>query len=152
PPDVLGCAIPRFQLQLYLGRPDAVVRSEGMELLYHDIGFEGDRVRHRLLLAEAARRRADEDSSRKHLEGAAHWMLHSGSVEQLCVLRLIDARDSRDSGELSRARRTMQEGLHLAQRCGLGLYQIGLLCEQAEVLLVEGDPAAAETAAREALT
>jgi hypothetical protein len=151
PPDILGCAIPRFQLQLYLGQFDAVVRSTGLESLYNHIGLEGDRARHRLLLAEAARRRADMDACRKHLEGAAQWILHSGSVEHMCLLHLTQARASRDSGELAGARRTVEEGLRLAQRCGLRLYHISLLCEQAEVFLREGDATASEAAAREAL-
>ena len=45
----------------------------------------------------------------------------------------------------------MEEGLHLARRCGLGLYQIELLTVKAELLLSESQAAAAEQSAREAL-
>jgi hypothetical protein len=45
----------------------------------------------------------------------------------------------------------VEEGLHLARRCGLGLYHIELLAVSAELCLHESQPAAAEQSAREAL-
>ena len=50
-----------------------------------------------------------------------------------------------------RAQRALDEGLHTARQCGLGLYHVDLLCEQAEVSLARGDAVTAEQAAREAL-
>jgi hypothetical protein len=44
----------------------------------------------------------------------------------------------------------VEEGLHLARRCGLGLYHIELLCAQAELSLGGGDLTTAEAAARDA--
>jgi hypothetical protein len=151
PPDLMGCAVPRDQLLLYLGRLGATRHTAGLETLYQTIGWEGDRARCRLFLAEAARRQADADGCRKHLDVAAGWVLHSGSVEHLCLLHLIQTRAARDAGDHAAARRAVEEGLHLARRCGLGLYHVELLCEQTEVFLSGGDAAAAETAARAAL-
>ena len=45
----------------------------------------------------------------------------------------------------------VDEGLHLARHCGLGLYHIELLAVRAELFLSDSQPAAAEQAAREAL-
>ena len=41
--------------------------------------------------------------------------------------------------------------MHLARRCGLGLYHIELLAVSAELLLADSQAVAAEQAAREAL-
>jgi hypothetical protein len=151
PPDLLGCAVPRDQLLLYLGRLGVARHTAEMENLYQYIGREGDRARCRLFLAEAARRQADADGCRRHLDAAAGWALHSGSVEHLCLWHLIRARSAREDGDRAAARRAVDEGMHLARRCGLGLYHVELLCEQAEAFLADGDAAAAEAAAREAL-
>jgi hypothetical protein len=151
PPDLLGCAVPRVQLLLYLGRLEVARRAAGMEALYQHIGWEADRARHLLFLAEVARRQADLVGSRKHLDAAATWILHSGSVEHLCLLHLIQARLALDAEDRAAARGAIDEGLHLAHRCGLRLYRIELLCQQAEVCLADANVADAETAAREAL-
>jgi hypothetical protein len=151
PPDLLACAVPRDQLLLYLGRLDVVRHTEGMKALYQHIGWEGDRARHRLFLAEVARRRADPTGCRKHLHAAAGWILHSGSVEHLCLMHLFQARLARDTGDHAAAQRALEEGLFLARRCGLRLYHVELLCEQAEGFLAEWNAQAAEAAAREAL-
>jgi hypothetical protein len=150
PPDSLGCAVPRDQLLLYLGRPGAAEHTAGMAALYQDIGWEGDRARYRLIQADAAWCRADPDGCRGHLDGAAGWILHSGSAEHLCLWHLLRARAARAVGEFPAARGAAEEGLHLARRCGLGLYHIDLLCEQAELALAGGETAAAEAAARDA--
>jgi hypothetical protein len=150
PPDRLGCAVPRHQLFLYLGRLSEARHIAGLAALYQDIGWEGDRARYRLIEAETARRRADPDGCFKHLVAAAGWILHSGSVEHLCQWHLIRARAARDVGDHAFARTAVEEGLHLARRCGLGLYHIELLCEEAELSLADGNGAAAERAARDA--
>jgi hypothetical protein len=152
PPDQLAAAIPREQVLLYLGRHFQVRRSSGvLEGFYQTIGWEGDRARSLLLLAEAARRQAEDSLCRKHLDTASAWILHSGSVEHLGLFHLVRARVDRRAGQLDRAQRVVEEGLHLTRHCGLGLYHIELLCEQAEIGLVRGDAPAAEQAAREAL-
>src|SRR5262249_22220955 len=98
---------------------------------------------------------ADEREAARLLESAAVWVLHSGSVEHLCLLHLLRARFAR-TGTSRRpdvASRELSEGLRLAEHSGLRLYQIELLCEQAALLLGDGNPAAAqraEHAAREA--
>jgi hypothetical protein len=151
PPDQLGSAVPREQLLLYLGRLGAVRRCRLLDDFYHDIGWEGDRSRSQLLLAEAARHQADLDLGRRYLDAASVWILHSGSVEHLCLLHLVRSRFARAVGDADGARRAVGEGLHVARQCGLGLYWIELLCELAEGLLAAGDAAEAENAAREAL-
>ena len=45
----------------------------------------------------------------------------------------------------------VDEGLHIARQCGLGLYHVELTCVQAEMLLAGADAVAAEHAAREAM-
>src|SRR5207247_4621452 len=94
PPDLLGCAIPREQILLYLGRLDGVRRATVLDSFLREIGWEGDRARCQLLLAEAARRQADETRCRQYLEAASVWILHSGSVEHLCLLYLVRSRFS----------------------------------------------------------
>jgi tetratricopeptide (TPR) repeat protein len=151
PGDDLGGVIPRDQVLLYLGRLDRVGRSVLLAGFYQDIGWEGDRARCELLLAERARRLADADACRKHLETAVRWILHAGSVEHLALLHLIRARAARTSGEGEAAQRAVEEGLHLARQCGLGLYHVELLCEAAEQCLARADAAAAEPLAAAAL-
>jgi hypothetical protein len=151
PPDQLGSAVPREQLLLYLGRLARVERAALLGGFYQDIGWEGDRARCQLLLAEASRRQFDLALCRKHLDGAAGWITHSGSVEHLCLLHLVRARAGRSAADLVSAQRALEEGLHLARQCGLGLYHVELLCEQAEGCLARADPSTAEQAAREAL-
>ncbi len=151
PPDRLGCAVPRDQLLLYRGRPDTLQHMAGMAVLYQDMGWEGDRARARLIQAEAALQWADTDGCRRQLDAAAGWILHSGSVEHLCRWHLIRARAARAAGDRTAAWGAVEEGLHLARRCGLGLYRIELLCQQAEHALAGGDAPAAATAASDAL-
>jgi hypothetical protein len=150
PPDLLSCALPRHQLLLYLGRLGVDRQAAALAAVYKDIGREGDRAHHHLIQAEIARRRADADACRSHLAAAAGWILHAGSVEHLCLMHLIQARADRLANDRAAARRAVEAGLHLARRCGLGLYFIELQCEQAEQLLLDGDAAAAETAAADA--
>ncbi len=115
------------------------------------MGWEGDRARCQLIAAEAARRQADVPACRNHLQAASGWILHSGSVEHLCLFHLVRARAAHDQGDRETAQRAIHEGLHLARVCGLGLYHIELLCVQAEINLARGDAPAAEHMAREAV-
>jgi hypothetical protein len=151
PPQPLSCPIPRDQLLLYQGRLSHIRQSALFERFYHEIGWEGDRARCQLLLAEVARRQGEMTRCRQHLNAAAGWILHAGSVEHLCLLHLVRSRAARSAGESDAACRAVAEGVHLARQCGLRLCQVELLCEQAEQLLAAGNPAAAESAVREAL-
>ncbi|HEY7311842.1 MAG TPA: hypothetical protein VH643_20935 [Gemmataceae bacterium] len=151
PPSVLGCAVPRAQILLYLGRLSQARQIAQLDPLYQDMGHEGERARCRLLAAEAARRQADAPACLAHLQAASGWILHSGSVEHLCLYHLMRARAAGDTGERETAQRAVHEGLHLARTCGLGLYHIELLCAQAEISLARGDAPAAEHTANEAL-
>ncbi len=150
PPTVLGGVLPRIQFLLYLGRLEQARQTAVVERFYQDIGWEGDRARCQLLLAEVARRQADPDLCQQYLHAAAGWILHSGSVEHLCLLHLVRARVARGAGQHEAAQRALDEGLHLARQCGLGLYHVELLCEQAELLLARGDAPGAEVRGREA--
>jgi hypothetical protein len=151
PPSVLGCAVPRAQALLSLGRLAEVRQAAGLGRLYHDLGWEGDRARCELLAAEAVRRDGDMAGCRRHLGAAAGWVLHSGSVEHLGLYHLVRARAGLDAGDTEAAQRALNEGLHLARRCGLGLVHVELLCTQAELWLARGDALAAERVAGEAL-
>jgi tetratricopeptide (TPR) repeat protein len=150
-PDPLGCVIPRAQILLYLGRfADAWLASQP-EQVYEMIGWEDDRARCMLFRAELASRMGDAQSARQSLEAAARWILHSGSVEHLCLYHLVQARIARHDGELQSARFAVNEGLHIARRCGLGLYLVELLCVDADLLLNRSELSSAEHTAREAL-
>lgn len=151
PDDDLGGVVPRDQVLLYLGRLGQVGRSTLLADFYQDIGWEGDRARCALLLAECHRRLADPERCRAHLEAASRWVLRAGSVEHLGLMHLVRARAARAAGAGEAARRAADEGLHLARQCGLGLYHIELLCEVAEQCLARADPAAAEPLAAAAL-
>jgi hypothetical protein len=151
PPSMLGCAVPRAQILLYLNRLTQCQHVSQLDPLYQLMGYEGERARCQLLVAEAARRQADRDSCRKNLEAAAGWILHSGSVEHLCLYHLVRARATTDAGRREDAQRAVNEGLHLARVHGLGLYHIELLCLQGEISLARGDAPAAERVAQEAL-
>jgi hypothetical protein len=144
PAPVLGCAVPRLHLLLFLGRHSAAWHTAGMEQLYGDLGWGGEEARYRLLLAELWRRQSDVAAARRYLDEASAWVLHSGSAEHLALLHLVRARLARTAGEGEAAQRAADEGLHLARQCGLGLALIELLCEQAELALARSDPAAAE--------
>jgi hypothetical protein len=150
PPSLLGCAVPRAQVLLYPGRLEQAARVEELGEVYRDLGWNGDRARCRLVLAEVARRRGDAEGCRRYLDKAAAWVLHSGSVEHLGLMHLVRARAAR-GGDGEEAQRAVSEGLHLARQCGLGLYQVELLCVQAEIMLDRGDAPAAERTAGEAL-
>lgn len=151
PPGVLGCAVPRSQLMLLLQRLNVGSYTEGLEEWYGESGLESDLSRCQLILAEAAMTLGNQSSCRQFLDAATPWILHSGSVEHLCLLQLTQARAARLAGDLAVARRAMEEGLHLANRCGLGLYQVELMCEQGEQLLASGDARNAAKTARAAV-
>lgn len=151
PPSVLGCAVPRAHILLYLGRFTQSRQIAQLDPLYQLMGHESERARGQLIAAEAARRQADAASCRDNLQAASGWILHSGSVEHLCLYHLMRARAARDFDEREVAQRAVNEGLYLARIHGLGLYHIELLCLQGEINLARGDAPAAERLAREAL-
>jgi hypothetical protein len=151
PSQPLGCVIPRDQLLLYLGRLSKIQQSSLLEDFYRQIGWEGDRTRCQLVLADAAWRQADIPLGRKYLEAASRWILHSGSVEHLCLMHLVRARLERLDESPDAGYRAVEEGLHVARHCGLGLYLVELLCEQAEWFLDRSNAGEAEAVVREAL-
>jgi hypothetical protein len=151
PPSVLGCAVPRAHVLLYLGRLTEARQIVRLDPLYQDMGREGDRARCQLLAAEAARRQADAKACHDLLQAAAGWILHAGSVEHLGLFHLVRARFTLGEQERETAQRAVNEGLLLARMSGLGLYHIELLCVQAQISLARGDAPAAEHVANEAL-
>ena len=152
PGDPLGCVIPRVQLLLLLDRTaDAWLATQQPEQVYEMIGWEDDRVRCQLFRAEVASRLGDHVGSERASDQATAWILHSGSVEHLCVYHLVRARIAMRSQDFAVAQSAVAEGLHLARLCGLGLYHIELLNVRAELSLAESQAPAAKQAAREAL-
>jgi hypothetical protein len=147
----LGVVVPRLQVLLYLGRLQDACHYADVPDFYREIGWEGERARGQLLLADVARRQADFDRCRHHLDAGCRWVLYSGSVEHLCLLHLVRARAARAAGDGEAAQRALDEGLHLSRQCGLGLYHIELLCEHAELCLARADAPAAERLASAAL-
>jgi tetratricopeptide (TPR) repeat protein len=151
PPDRLGCAVPRAQLLLYRGQLKRVRQSWQQIVLYQDIGWEGERARCQLFLSDAYRRQGDLTRPQGHLAKASNWILHSGSVEHLCLMHLMQTRLARSENDGEAAQRAIDAGIRLARQCGLGLYLIDMLCEQAELCLNRADAPAAEHFAAAAL-
>lgn len=151
PPQPLSCPISRDQMLLYRGLPGQVSQTALFVDLYDEMGWQGDRARCLLILADATRRLGDLARTRQHVQAATPWILHSGSVEHLCLFHLVSARMELDSRDLSAAQRSLREGLPLARRSSLGLYLVELLCTQAELDLVRGDAESATHHACEAL-
>jgi hypothetical protein len=151
PADALGCVVPRVQILLYLGRNADAWLATQPEQLYEMIGWEDDRARCQLFRADVASQLGDWEGARLSLEDATGWILHSGSVEHLCVFHLVRARIAFRAQDFQPAQLAVEEGLHLARRCGLRLYLVELLSLRAELFLNESQPSPAEHAAREAL-
>ena len=135
PADALGCVIPRVQILLYLGRNADAWLTTQPEQVYEMIGWEDDRARCQLFRADVASQLGDRDGSGQSLEAATGWILHSGSVEHLCVYHLVRARIAFRAQDFQAAQLAVEEGLHLARRCGLRLYLVELLSVRAEFFL-----------------
>jgi hypothetical protein len=142
PPHPLGCVVPRAQILLYQGRSAQAWLASEPEDVYEMIGWEDDRSRCQLYRAEAACRMDDSPSMAHSLEAAARWVLHSGSVEHLCLYHLVRSRIAKKAGDVRTAQLAVDEGLHLARQTGLWLYHVELLCVQAELHLTGGQSAA----------
>jgi hypothetical protein len=158
-PDLeLGCPIPLAQLHLYLGRPDIAARTSQLSDLYGDFGWEGDRARLQLALAEAELQRCQMQmdtrlsESRRLIDDATAWITHSGSMEHLAALHLTRARVARAERDRVGQGRAIDDGLHVAGQCGFELVRIELLCERAMLCLAEGQFEMAEIHAREAFS
>jgi AAA ATPase domain len=152
PPEPLGCAIPRAQILLYLGgRPAEALLATRPAVMYETIGWEDGRTRCQLFRAEVASRMGDAATAEEAIDAASQWVLHSGSVEHLCLYHLVRTRMLMNADEIRAAERAAEEGLLLAGTSGLRLYQVDLLCLQAGLLLRESQSAAAEQSARAAV-
>ena len=151
PPEPLGCAIPRAHIMLYLGRPADAWFSTNPAQLYATIGWEDGRVRCLLFRAEVASRIGERSAAAAALESAAQWVLHSGSVEHLCLYHLVRSRIAMNEGEFQAAQLAVDEGLLLARQCGLWLYQVELFCLEAVLMMRNSDAVAAEHSARAAV-
>jgi hypothetical protein len=152
PPEQLGSVALRVQAMVHRGLLFPALRQLNLiARLFQEMGWEGERARCQLWLAEAARRLRNEALCQHHLQIATPWILHAGAVEHLCLFHLVRARTARDSGNGEAAQREVDEGLHLARQYGLGLFHIDLLCTQAELSLDRADATAAEHLASAAL-
>jgi hypothetical protein len=151
PADALGCVIPRVQILLYLGRNAEAWLTTQPERLYEMIGWEDDRARCQLFRADVASQLGNTEGANQSLDAATGWALHAGSVEHLCVYHLVRARIAFRSQDLQSAQLAIEDGVHLARRCGLRLYLVELLSLRAELFLNESQPSAAEQVARESL-
>jgi len=148
----LGCAIPRAQLLLYLGHTGQAWLSEAQpEEVYEMIGWADDKARCELYRAETASLVGESAASRKSLEAAARWVLHSGSVEHICLYHMVRSHLLQRSGDFPAAWTAVNEGLHIARQSGLGLYLVELLCAQSALLLDRSKVVEGEGPAREAL-
>jgi hypothetical protein len=93
----------------------------------------------------------DRGRAREALDAATPWILHSGSVEHLCLYHVTRAGVLVHARELQAAESAVREGLRLAEESGMRLEQIELLNLWAEICLDGSEPAAAEELARESL-
>lgn len=152
PSSPLGCAIPQTQLLLYLGYTRQAWRADAEpEQVYEMIGWADDKARSLLYQAQTASILGDLAASRRALESAAQWVLHSGSVEHLCLYHLVRSHLLKQAGEFQAAFIAVNEGLHVARQSGLGLYLVELLCAKSELLLNRSQPVEGEGPAREAM-
>jgi hypothetical protein len=103
-----------------------------------------------LIQAEALRRQGDLTASRKALERAAEWTLHSGSVEHLCLWHLYSARVALDDDKPQLALPHVEDGIHMSRGCGFGLSYVELLNARSKILLTLNKLDAAVQSAREA--
>jgi hypothetical protein len=71
-------------------------------------------------------------------------------MEHLCLYHLVRGRMARRSGDFDVARLAVEEGLRVASHCGFWLYQVELLCEQAELQTAGFGDTGAVRSAREA--
>ena len=99
-PTPLGCVVPRAQILLYQGRSAMAWLATEPEDVYEMIGWEDDRTRCQLYRAEAACRMDDTASMARSLDAATRWVLHSGSVEHLCLYHLVRARIAKKAGDV----------------------------------------------------
>lgn len=91
-----------------------------------------------VLQAEVERRSGNRSTCRALLEKATQWITRSGSQEHLCALHLGKARLAIDEHSFDLARTAVEEGLHIADSCGLGFYMAELRIVQAELLIDTG--------------
>jgi hypothetical protein len=139
------------QILMYLGSNARAWLATEPAQLYEMVGWEDDRARCQLLRADIASHMRDKYGVKESLDTATGWVLHSGSAEHLCLYHLVRSRIA-GRAYSQEAWLAVEEGLHIARRCGFGLYLIELLCVQAELLLVfESSPAAAAGPSREAV-
>jgi hypothetical protein len=137
---------------LLRGRIGQAWLSQGHpEKVYEFTGWADDKARWQLYRAETATLMGNLASSRLALDQAARWVLHSGSVEHLCLYHLFRGRRLKRGGKTERAWLAIDEGLHIARQSGLRLYLIELLCERSELLLDRSRAVDGEGPAREAM-
>ena len=65
-------------------------------------GWEDDRARCQLFRADVASQLGDGLGAKQSLDAATGWILHSGSVEHLCVYHLVRARSHSEPRTLGR--------------------------------------------------
>lgn len=100
-------------------------------LAWHD-----EIARYDLIMAEIERRSANYTTCRGLLEKATQWIVQSGSQEHLCLLHYGKARLAMDEEHFDLARSMINEGLHIAEQCGFGLYGIELLIERSRLSIL----------------
>ena len=134
PGDALGCVIPRVQLLLYLGRTADAWVAKQPEEVYEMIGWEDDRVRCQLYRADVASRLCDADGTQRSLDDATAWILHSGSVEHLCVYHLVRARIAMRTQDFPAAQTAVEEGLHLCASVRFGALSYRVIGRQCRAM------------------
>jgi hypothetical protein len=98
-------------------------------------GNSSEVTRCHLVAAEIERRDRRFKIASDHLDQAEHWVQRSGSVEHLILLLTARMLLAQTSGNATAADACYTEALHLARRCGFGLYHIDLLNHRATALL-----------------
>ncbi len=93
-------------------------------------------ARYDLIMAEIECRSANYTACRGLLEKATQWIVQSGSQEHLCRLHYGKARLAIDEGHFDLAKSMINEGLHIAEQCGFGLYGIELLIERSRLSIL----------------
>jgi len=110
-------------------------RREAGRLAQQVTGYSAEAARCRLVLAEVDRRDGLFRDAAEHLDAAEPWIHRSGSVEHLILLLSARMLLAESQGLKEAADGFYTEALHLARRCGYGIYHIDLMTHRAAALL-----------------
>jgi hypothetical protein len=143
-PDFPVCSAMAY---LFKGEIDTARRLAENEIAIS--GYEDDRVRNQLALAECYRLNGRISEAKALVDRASEWILQSASQEHLSSLQLGRANIALEEANYDSARFAMAEGLQVAQEAGFRLHEcLFRLAEARMAELMEDYPAIMEAAGK----